>query len=123
MALPTMPSGKVDRKRLQAAELRVHVGKAALVAADGVGAAGFAFLGGRAVIFPFAKTPPDGVDRRQVGDVEMHRLDVVEVRRRVGAPAIEVGHQHVAHAAAGGMAAQVFEVGVAAMGQALGALG
>ncbi len=66
-------------ERGHSAELGVYLGEAAVFAANCVRTAGFILFGGRRVVLTFAKTFADGVNRRQIGDIETHLLDVVQV--------------------------------------------
>ena len=56
---------------------------AAFFRTDGPGAAGIAGLRGGGVVFAFAKSGADGMDRRQIEDVETEARDVVEARLNV----------------------------------------
>ena len=61
---------------------------AAFFGADGPGTAEIAWLGFRIVVGPFAKHSPDGMNRRQVDDVEAHLRDVGQPFLAIGECAV-----------------------------------
>ena len=76
---------------LERAELRMDRGVAALGAADGPGAARIAGPGGQRVVRALARGAADGMDGRQVDDVEAHAPDLGEPLDAVGEGAVAAG--------------------------------
>ena len=75
----------------EGAELGMDGLMAAFRRADRPGAAGVAGIGGRSVVGAFAEGGADGVDGRQVKDVEAHAGDLGEQRLDVGEGAVAGG--------------------------------
>ncbi|KFB74259.1 MAG: hypothetical protein AW09_000466 [Candidatus Accumulibacter phosphatis] len=73
-------------------ELRLQRHVAAVFVTDRPGTADVAWYGNQAVVLALAKTVTDGVDRRQIDDVETHRLDVVQATDAVLQGAMPVRH-------------------------------
>jgi hypothetical protein len=82
------------------AELRVHRRVATLVGTDGPWAAGVVGVGGEGVVATLAKRLADGMDGRQVDDVEAHLGDGGQPLHRSFEPAFRAGEQLVPRAGA-----------------------
>src|SRR5262249_4356979 len=68
---------------VERAEVGMHRGVAAVGGTDGPWAAGLARLRRERVVAALAVRPTDGVDRRQIDDVEAHRGRAVELGLRI----------------------------------------
>jgi hypothetical protein len=73
------------------AQLRVDVGMATFVGADGVGAADIGVAGGKRVVLALAEGLADRMDRWEVQHVEAHRLDSGQALDHVAEAAVAAG--------------------------------